>query len=122
MRTIVRAAALSLSHYRLSTPMTGLTQDTRLIEDAFAYVVEVYRELSEENGAPSLGTQNQAVDFVLADPEMRRSVGEWARHAGIDEATTAPRQRVPYDETYQKVSSYLRRIMETPVFEREDRH
>jgi hypothetical protein len=101
--------------------MTGLTEDTRLIEDAFAYVVEVYRELTEENGAPSLGTQNQAVDFILADPELRRSVAEWARHARIDEATTAPRERVPYNETYQKVASYLRRVMEPPVFEREDR-
>lgn len=102
--------------------MTGLTQDTRLIEDAFEYVIELYRELSEENGAPSLGTQNQAVDFILADPELSRSVAGWARRARTDEATTAPPQRLPYDETYQRVAGFLRRVMETPVFERKDRH
>jgi hypothetical protein len=102
--------------------MTGLTEDTRLIADAFEYVVELYRELSEENGTPSLGTQNQAVDFILADPELRRSVGKWARRSRSDEATTAPRQRLPFDQTHRQVAAFLRRIMEIPVFEPKDQH
>src|SRR6202011_2153819 len=30
-------------------------------------IIELYRELTAENGAPSLGTQNQVVEFILAD-------------------------------------------------------
>ena len=102
--------------------MTSLTQDTRLIADAFDYVLELYRELSEENGAPSLGTQNQAVDFILADPDLSRSVAEWGRQARNDEARIAPPQRLPYDETYRRVEGFLRRIMEVPVFEPQHHH
>ena len=37
------------------------TEDTKLGAQALAYVIELYRELTVENGAPTLGTQNQAV-------------------------------------------------------------
>jgi hypothetical protein len=62
--------------------MPAITEDTSLIRQALAYAIELYRELSEENGAPSLGTQNQVVDFILADPELRAAVahgGVWSR-------------------------------------------
>ena len=39
--------------------MPALTEDTVLIRRAIAYVIELYRELTAENGAPSLGTQNR---------------------------------------------------------------
>jgi hypothetical protein len=65
-------------------------EDTKLGAQALAYVIELYRELTVENGAPTLGTQNQAVDFIRADPELRRAVAAWAETAQIDEATTAP--------------------------------
>jgi hypothetical protein len=73
--------------------MTGLTEDAKLIGDAIAYAIELYRELSGENGAPSLGTQNQTVDFILADPLLRRTVKEWGERAdrrGDDRAAAAP--------------------------------
>jgi hypothetical protein len=101
--------------------MTGPTENTRLIAAALDYVVELYRELSEENGAPSLGTQNQAVDFVLANPDLTRSVAEWARQAASGEATPASPRRLPIDETYRRVADFLRRGMGIPVFERNDR-
>jgi hypothetical protein len=101
--------------------MARLTEDAALIRAAIAYVIELYRELSEENGAPSLGTQNQAVDFILADPELRSTVAEWAKRAGIDEATTAPPQRLAYDDTYRRVAGFLRPAMPPPVFKRTDR-
>jgi hypothetical protein len=63
-------------------------EDTKLGAQALAYVIELYRELTVENGAPTLGTQNQAVDFIRADPELRRAVAAWAETAQIDEATT----------------------------------
>jgi hypothetical protein len=47
--------------------MTRITEDTALIRHVLAYVVELYRELTTENGAPTLGTQNQGVDFILTD-------------------------------------------------------
>lgn len=97
---------------------TRQTEDPRLLACADAYVIELYRELSEENGAPGSGTQNQAVDFILADPELRAAVARWCETARIDEASLAPRRRLPFDETYRRVSAYLRSVMETPVFER----
>lgn len=92
-------------------------EDTRLRQAALAYVIGLYDELTEENGAPTLGTQNQAVDFILADAELRDAVAEWARQAPIDEATTAPPQRLPQDALYARVRAYLERIMEPPMFE-----
>ena len=91
-------------------------EDTKLREAALAYVIELYRELTEENGAPTLGTQNQAVDFILGDPELRRAVAGWAATTEIDEATTAPPRRLPRDPLYDRVSAYLEAIMERPVF------
>ena len=100
--------------------MVGLTEDTALIRAAISYVIELYRELTVENGAPTLGTQNQAVDFILADPELARAVKEWAEHAHTDEASTEPPRRLPFDETYRRVGAFLRGVMETPVFARGD--
>ncbi len=84
--------------------MAGLTEDTALITDACAYVIELYRELSEENGAPTAGTQNQAVNFILADPLLSRYVKQWGEGRRVDEATIAPPQRLPCDERYRRVA------------------
>jgi hypothetical protein len=98
--------------------MPALTEDTALIRQALAYVIELYRELSEENGAPSLGTQNQVVDFILADPELRAAAAHWARLVDSDEATTAPPRRLPCDPAYRRIRAYLQSIMDQPVFTR----
>jgi len=45
-------------------------EDVRLRLQALAYVIKLYDELTAENGAPTLGTQNQAVDFILTAPEL----------------------------------------------------
>ena len=95
-------------------------EDTTLRREALAYVIALYRELTEENGAPTLGTQNQAVDFILLDPELRRAVAEWAATARIDEASTAPPQMLPQDALYRRVRAFLESIMEPPVFEARD--
>jgi hypothetical protein len=96
--------------------MTLPIEDTRLKRQALAYVIELYHELTAENGAPTLGTQNQAVDFILADPELRHAVAAWAETTEIDEATTAPPPRLPPDALYDRVRGYLEQIMEPPVF------
>ena len=44
--------------------MLPLTEEERLRLAALAYVIDLHDELTQENGAPPLGTQNQAVDFV----------------------------------------------------------
>jgi hypothetical protein len=98
--------------------MPAITEDTLLIRHALAYAIELYRELSEENGAPSLGTQNQVVDFILADPELRAAAAHWGRLVESDEATTAPPQRLPFDAAYRRISAYLQSIMDEPVFTR----
>ena len=76
-------------------------EDTKLGAQALAYVIKLYDELTVENGAPTLGTQNQAVDFIRADPELRLAVADWAKKAGIEEATTAPRQRLPFNRRHR---------------------
>ena len=96
--------------------MAVLTEDTELAADALAYVIELYRELNGENGAPSLGTQNQAVEFILADPELSAAVARWAAHALIGEATTAPPQRLPRDAFYERARAFLEEIREPSAF------
>jgi hypothetical protein len=91
-------------------------EDTRLRQAALAYVIELYEELTEENGAPTLGTQNQAVDFIVADPELRAAMADWAARAPIGEATTAPPRRLPQDALYGQVRAFLEQIMSPPVF------
>ncbi|HEX6442321.1 MAG TPA: hypothetical protein VF007_09050 [Stellaceae bacterium] len=91
-------------------------EDTKLRCEALAYVIALYHELTEENGAPTLGTQNQAVDFILADPELCRAVSAWAAKANIDEASTAPPRMPPQDGLYQRVRAFMEEIMEQPVF------
>jgi hypothetical protein len=98
--------------------MAVRTEDTLLIRQAIAYVSELYRELTQENGAPSLGTQNQAVDFILADSELRKAVAEWARTAEIEEATMEPPRRLPSDAGYHRIRAYMQAIMEAPVLKR----
>ncbi len=101
--------------------MVGITENTDLIRQAFEYVIEVYRELSEENGAPTPGTQNQTVNFILADPELRRDVKVWAASAAADEASIVPPHRLPRGDTYRRVAEFMARAMERPVFLRSDR-
>jgi len=96
--------------------MTLPFEDTTLKRQALAYVIRLYDELTEENGAPTLGTQNQAVDFILSDSDLRRGVARWAGEAQIGEATTAPPQHLPCDALYERVRAFLARIMEPPVF------
>ena len=98
--------------------MPAITEDIDLIRQAVPYAIELYRELSGENGAPSLGTQNQVVDFILADPELRAAVAHWGRYIETDEATTAPPRRLPCDAAYRRIRAYLEPIMDQPVFTR----
>ena len=90
--------------------MALAVEDVGLRLQALAYVIKLYDELTAENGAPTLGTQNQAVDFILAAPELRRAVAEWAATTNIDEASTAPSRRLSYDEIYRQVRAYLETI------------
>jgi hypothetical protein len=81
-------------------------EDVRLRLQALAYVIKLYNELTAENGAPTLGTQNQAVDFILAAPELRRAVADWAATTNIDEASTAPLRTLPLDELCRDVRAF----------------
>jgi len=90
-------------------------EDTKLRAQALVYIIRLYHELTEENGAPTLGIQNQAVDFILADPDLCRAVADWAGTTEIDEATIAPPRRLPFDAFYDRVRAFLVRIIEPPV-------
>lgn len=98
--------------------MAVIIEDTELIRCALAYVTELYEELTTENGSATLGLQNQAIDLIRADPELRAAVTAWGRSSDIDEATTAPPQRLPYDPTYDRVRAFLVSAMGEPVFTR----
>ena len=92
------------------------TEDTELGARALAYVIELHHELTAENGAPTLGSQNPAVEFIRADPELRRAITAWAKTVEIDEATMAPRRRLPFDDLYDQVRAFLQMIMTQRVF------
>ena len=99
--------------------MTVTTEDTELLRKVLAYVTALYRELSAENGAPTLGTQNQVVDFILADPQLRAAVAAWGNTENTEEATLAPPRRLPCDAAYRRIRDYMARVMETPMFVRD---
>jgi hypothetical protein len=96
--------------------MMALPAEHRPRLQALAYVIKLYNELTAENGAPTLGTQNQAVDFILADPDLSRAVAEWAATTNILEASIAPPQRLPQGELHRQVREYLEKVMGRPVF------
>lgn len=98
--------------------MAVTTKDTELIRRALAYAIELYRELTGENGAPTLGTQNQIVDFILADPGLREAVADWGESLESDEATTQPPKRLPYDSAYRRIRDFAQSLIDQPVFMR----
>ena len=91
-------------------------EDPWLNEAALVYVVALYDELTQENGAPTLGIQNQAVDFILADPELCRAVAGWARKGEVLEARVAPPQRLPQDALYRRVREFIEPRLAPPRF------
>ena len=95
--------------------MSPSTEAEKLRRAALAYVIDLHNELTQENGAPPLGTQNQAVDFILGDPESCRALAAWAADAEIDEATLTLR-RLPQDALYHRVRTHLDHIKGPGVF------
>lgn len=98
--------------------MPVATEDTELIRYALAYADALYRELTQENGAPALGTQNQTVDFILADPELRAAVARRGRMVEEAEPTVGPPQRLPQDDAYRRICEYMTAALARPVFGR----
>ena len=96
-------------------------EEANLVLDALAYVTLLYDEVAQENGAPTLGTQNQVVDFIREDPELREYVRDWARRRSVHEATTEPPQRLPQDPAYWRIRNELLRDMDEPVVERPEK-
>src|SRR6266481_3916453 len=65
-----KAALAMQEDQRMAFPV----ENVRLRLQALAYVIKLYDELTAENGAPTLGTQNQAGDVLANPPELRRAV------------------------------------------------
>ena len=80
---------------------------TTLSLQALAYVHKLYAELMAGHAAPGLGTQNQAVHFILDDAELSSAVARWAATTDIEEASARPPRKVPHDELYRRVREYL---------------
>src|SRR4051794_35985841 len=93
----------------------SVTEDTKLGLQALAYIIELYRELTAENVAPTLGSQNQAVEFIRGDPELRRAVVAWAETVE-DEAVMALRRFLPFDALYDRVGAFFEQTMAPPGF------
>ena len=67
-------------------------EDIGLRQAALAYVIALYRELTEENGAPMPGTQNQVGGFHPGRPGAAaacRRVGRRRRDPGGNDGTAA---------------------------------
>ena len=117
-RTRPGAPALSVRHLAKWHLMAAITEDAELIRCALAYAIELYRELTEENGAPTLGTQNQIVDFILADPELREAIAQWGKTVETEEATTRSPPRLPYNAAYRRIRAFAQSRIGQPVFMR----
>ena len=89
-------------------------ENTGLALQALAYVHKLYAELMADHAAPGLGTQNQAVHFILSDPELRSAVAKWAATTNIEEASATAYQRLPHDELYRRIREYLEKISTPP--------
>ena len=114
----VAVSWLAMSRCRLRAhweTIDKMTRDITLALHALSYVIRLHADLTSEHGAPTLGTQNQAVDFILADPELIRAVAAWAAMPNIGEASTKPYQRLPHDELYRRVREYLEKISSGPT-------
>jgi hypothetical protein len=98
--------------------MVVQTKNTGLSAEALAYVIELFQELTAENGAPTLGAQNQAVEFILADPELSAAVARWAEGRDIGEAQVIPPQRLPRDALYERVRASLEAALDAPLSDR----
>src|SRR6516165_12054548 len=85
-------------------------ENTTLALQALAYVHKLYAELMAAHAAPGLGTQNQAVHFILDDSELRSAVAKWAATTDIDEASATPPRRVPHDELYRRVRGFFEKV------------
>jgi hypothetical protein len=46
----------------------------------------------------------------------RQPITAWAKTVEIDEATMAPRRRLPFDDLYDQVRAFLQMIMTQRVF------
>jgi hypothetical protein len=90
---------------------TRPVEDADLLLDALAYVTELYHEITAENGAPQLGTQNQVVDFIRADPALAAYVRDWARRRDTHEAHVEPPERLPRDDVYRRVREAMERSL-----------
>ena len=89
---------------------TGEPLDTTLALQALAYVHNVYAELMADHAAPGLGTQNQAVHFILDDPELRIAVTKWAAVTNTEEASAGPSEKLPHDALYRRIREHLEKI------------
>ena len=92
-------------------------EDIGLRQAAQAYVIALYRELTEEkrradarHAEPGRGLHPGRSGAAAA----RRRVG---RDESVEEATTAPPQRLPQDKFYVEVRTLMEQIMAPPVFE-----
>jgi hypothetical protein len=98
--------------------MPALTEDTVLIRRTIAYLIELYRELTAENGPPPVsGRRTGWSNSSLPTPSCASS-RTMGKAADPDGATTQPLRRLPCDATYQRARAYLRRVMDKPVFTR----
>src|SRR5262249_30648915 len=86
-----------------------IREDPEFLLDALAYVTQLYQEVARENGAPTLGTQNQVVDFIRAEPELRDYVRGWARGRITGEETLDPPARLPQDPLYWRIPGEMLR-------------
>jgi transcriptional accessory protein Tex/SPT6 len=90
------------------------SEDSDAIVDALAYVEQLHRELTTENGAPPLGAQNRVAEAILADPALVAYVRDWAARHGVQEASMAPARRLPIDDVYRRLSALLLRNETSP--------
>ncbi len=86
-------------------------EDEEAVAAALDYATAVYRGLTSENGAATLGTQNQIVEFILADPQLALAARRWAKEGGDGEAELGPKRVPPHDEAFRRIEARLSELL-----------
>jgi hypothetical protein len=110
---------LAIGHFAMRQMMAGITEDNELIRQTLGYAIELYRELTDENGAPTLGIQTRSSTSSCAIQSCaRRSRSGVGPARSTKRATTRPPRRLPYDAAYRRIRGFALSVMDKPVFAR----
>ena len=121
MRTLPCVAAFLVRDTQREITPACPTEDTVAIQDAIAYVIEPYGELTEKNGAPSL---LRRIRPSISSLPIRPRATRWLVGLGLPRSRRRRPDRpgpMHCDDAYRRIRANLESAMQQPVFTRAGR-